>query len=122
MIEDRYCRVSSVLSLKTLTPLLHRQLRSSLENSKGRYLYSKVISDFRLGAEDGSELQDTLDPYRFHNELLKWDSRDWVALLRKQVSFNAESNMSLILLQILYRLAVDHHPWAFNRRTGLAAL
>ncbi|KAH8114457.1 Metalloenzyme, LuxS/M16 peptidase-like protein [Phellopilus nigrolimitatus] len=60
-----------------------RQLQSALESNKAYVLSPKVMTDFILGPEDGSELHKTTDESMFYNELRKWTSDKWTALIKR---------------------------------------
>ncbi|KAH8114464.1 Metalloenzyme, LuxS/M16 peptidase-like protein [Phellopilus nigrolimitatus] len=60
-----------------------RQLRSALESNKASILSPKVMTDFILGPEDGSELQAATDVTTFYDELRKWTSDQWTALIKR---------------------------------------
>ncbi|KAJ7070954.1 Metalloenzyme, LuxS/M16 peptidase-like protein [Mycena amicta] len=60
-----------------------RQLRSKLESAKGDTFSGTVITDFLYGAEDGSELEASLDEIRQYAALRKWTSEEWTSLLQK---------------------------------------
>ncbi|KAJ7597129.1 Metalloenzyme, LuxS/M16 peptidase-like protein [Mycena floridula] len=60
-----------------------RQLRSKLESTKGDTFSDTVISDFLYGAEDGSELEASMDEINQYAELRKWTSKDWTDLLQR---------------------------------------
>ena len=60
-----------------------RQLRSKLESAKGESFSSALITDFLYGAEDGSELDPSLQDIQRYAELRNWTSQDWVKLLQK---------------------------------------
>ncbi|KAH8114466.1 Metalloenzyme, LuxS/M16 peptidase-like protein [Phellopilus nigrolimitatus] len=60
-----------------------RQLRSALESDRASVLSPKVMTDFILGPEDGSELHETTDETTFYDELRKWTSDQWTALIKR---------------------------------------
>ncbi|KAJ6519911.1 Metalloenzyme, LuxS/M16 peptidase-like protein [Mycena sanguinolenta] len=60
-----------------------RQLRSKLESSKGDTFSSTVITDFLYGAEDGSELEASMDEINQFAEVRKWTSKQWTDLIQK---------------------------------------
>ncbi|KAF8216136.1 Metalloenzyme, LuxS/M16 peptidase-like protein [Mycena galopus ATCC 62051] len=60
-----------------------RQLRSKLESSKGDTFSSTVITDFLYGAEDGSELEASMDEINQFAEVRTWTSKQWTDLLQK---------------------------------------
>ncbi|KAJ7254026.1 Metalloenzyme, LuxS/M16 peptidase-like protein [Mycena haematopus] len=60
-----------------------RQLRSKLESSKGDAFSSTVITDFLYGAEDGSELEASMDEINQFAEVRKWTNKQWTDLLQK---------------------------------------
>jgi len=60
-----------------------RQLRSKVETSKGDTFSGTVITDFLYGAEDGSELEPSMDEFNQYAELRKWSSTQWTDLLKK---------------------------------------
>ncbi|KAJ7225434.1 Metalloenzyme, LuxS/M16 peptidase-like protein [Mycena pura] len=60
-----------------------RQLRSKLESSKGDIFYDTVITDFLYGAEDGSELEASMDEINQYAAVRKWTSKQWTDLLQK---------------------------------------
>ncbi|KAF7320399.1 hypothetical protein MKEN_00824700 [Mycena kentingensis (nom. inval.)] len=60
-----------------------RQLRSKLESSKGDTFSGTVIADILYGAEDGSELEASLDEIQQYAALRGWTSKQWTDLLQK---------------------------------------
>ncbi|KAJ6503445.1 Metalloenzyme, LuxS/M16 peptidase-like protein [Mycena vitilis] len=60
-----------------------RQLRSKLESAKGDTFSSTVITDFLYGAEDGSELEASMDEINQYAEIREWTSKQWTDLLQK---------------------------------------
>lgn len=60
-----------------------RQLRSSIESSKGDAFSKTIITDFLYGKEDGSELRQALNEIRGYEILGKWSSKQWTDLLKK---------------------------------------
>ncbi|KAL0951071.1 hypothetical protein HGRIS_007809 [Hohenbuehelia grisea] len=60
-----------------------RQLRSKLESAKGDTFSGTVITDFLYGAEDGSELHDSMDEINQYAETRTWTSKQWTDLLQK---------------------------------------
>ncbi|RDB28821.1 hypothetical protein Hypma_015435 [Hypsizygus marmoreus] len=60
-----------------------RQLRSKLESAKGDTFSGTVITDFLYGAEDGSELKDSMDEIKQYAALRGWTSKEWTDLLEK---------------------------------------
>ena len=42
-----------------------------------------VITDFLLGPEDGSGMEEAFNELKFYEELQSWKSEDWAKLLRK---------------------------------------
>jgi Zn-dependent M16 (insulinase) family peptidase len=60
-----------------------RQLRSKLESAKGSTFSGTIITDFLYGAEDGSELKESMDEINQYADLRHWTGEQWVNLLRK---------------------------------------
>ncbi|KAF9460806.1 Metalloenzyme, LuxS/M16 peptidase-like protein [Collybia nuda] len=60
-----------------------RQLRSKLESAKGDTFSGTIITDFLYGAEDGSELKDSMDEIKQYAILREWPSKRWTDLLRQ---------------------------------------
>ncbi|KAJ6575205.1 Metalloenzyme, LuxS/M16 peptidase-like protein [Mycena capillaripes] len=60
-----------------------RQLRSKLESAKGDTFSSTVITDFLYGAEDGSELEASMDEINQYAAVREWTSKQWTDLLQK---------------------------------------
>ncbi|PBK77299.1 hypothetical protein ARMSODRAFT_874850 [Armillaria solidipes] len=60
-----------------------RQLRSKLESAKGDTFSTNIITDFLYGAEDGSELKDSMDEINQYNEIRSFSSKQWTDLLKK---------------------------------------
>nr|GAT54909.1 predicted protein [Mycena chlorophos] len=60
-----------------------RQLRSKLESAKGDTFSGTIIADFLYGAEDGSDLEASLDEIRQYAALRTWSSGQWTELLQK---------------------------------------
>ncbi|KAF8168013.1 Metalloenzyme, LuxS/M16 peptidase-like protein [Crassisporium funariophilum] len=58
-----------------------RQLRSKLESAKGDTFSGTIITDFLYGAEDGSELYDSMDEINQYASLRLWSSQQWLDLL-----------------------------------------
>lgn len=86
------------------------QLRSKLESSKGDTFSSTVITDFLYGAEDGSELEGSMDEINQFAEVRKWTSKQWTDLLQKYVlSLGAEAYIEASF-QILHRLSFCRCP------------
>lgn len=69
------------------------QLRRKLESAKGDYFSHTIISDFLYGAEDGSELDRSMDEIRDHNILRSWTHSQWAALLSKYVFWSYSSSI-----------------------------
>src|SRR5258708_32081476 len=69
------------------------QLRRSLESSKGDYFSPTIISDFLYGAEDGSDLDRSMDGIGYHNTLRSWTNSQWAALLSKYVFCSYSSSI-----------------------------
>ncbi|KAJ7293661.1 Metalloenzyme, LuxS/M16 peptidase-like protein [Mycena rebaudengoi] len=60
-----------------------RQLRSKLESAKGDTFSGTVITDFLYGAEDGSELEGSMDEINQYAQVRKWTSKQWTDLIQK---------------------------------------
>ncbi|KAJ7169964.1 Metalloenzyme, LuxS/M16 peptidase-like protein [Mycena filopes] len=60
-----------------------RQLRSKLESAKGDTFSSTVITDFLYGAEDGSELEGSMDEINQYAAVRGWTSKQWTDVLQK---------------------------------------
>ncbi|KAF9015263.1 Metalloenzyme, LuxS/M16 peptidase-like protein [Cyathus striatus] len=60
-----------------------RQLRSKLESAKGDTFSGTIITDFLYGAEDGSELQSSMDEINQYSDLRTWTNAQWTTLLQK---------------------------------------
>ncbi|KAJ7630999.1 Metalloenzyme, LuxS/M16 peptidase-like protein [Roridomyces roridus] len=60
-----------------------RQLRSKLESAKGDTFSGTIINDFLYGAEDGSELEASMDEMNQYAAVRKWTSKQWTDLLQK---------------------------------------
>lgn len=59
------------------------QLRSKLESAKGDTFSGTIINDFLYGAEDGSELEASMDEINQYAEVREWTSKQWTDLLQK---------------------------------------
>ncbi|KAJ7487689.1 Metalloenzyme, LuxS/M16 peptidase-like protein [Mycena galericulata] len=60
-----------------------RQLRSKLESAKGDTFSGTIINDFLYGAEDGSELEASMDEINQYAAVRLWTSKQWTDLLQK---------------------------------------
>lgn len=60
-----------------------RQLRSKLESAKGDTFSGTVITDFLYGAEDGSEIEASMDEINQYAAVRGWTSKQWTDLLQK---------------------------------------
>ncbi|KAJ7038105.1 Metalloenzyme, LuxS/M16 peptidase-like protein [Mycena alexandri] len=60
-----------------------RQLRSKLESAKGDTFSGTVITDFLYGAEDGSELEASMDEINQYAAVREWTSKQWTDVLQK---------------------------------------
>ncbi|PPQ88654.1 hypothetical protein CVT25_010230 [Psilocybe cyanescens] len=60
-----------------------RQLRSKLESAKGDTFSNTIIYDVLYGAEDGSELQKSMDEINHYAQMRSWTSEQWTNLLSK---------------------------------------
>ncbi|KAK7058884.1 hypothetical protein VNI00_001508 [Paramarasmius palmivorus] len=60
-----------------------RQLRSKLESAKGDTFSGTIITDFLYGAEDGSEIEASMDEINQYAEIRRWSSKQWTDLLQK---------------------------------------
>jgi Zn-dependent M16 (insulinase) family peptidase len=59
------------------------KLRSKLESAKGDTFSGTVITDFLYGAEDGSELEASMDEINQYAAVREWTSKQWTDLLQK---------------------------------------
>ncbi|KAG5654101.1 hypothetical protein H0H81_007515 [Sphagnurus paluster] len=78
--------VSEGLDMERMAMVINReerQLRSKLESAKGDTFSGTIITDFLYGAEDGSELKDSMDEIKQYAELRTWPSSLWTDLLEK---------------------------------------
>ncbi|CAK5280254.1 unnamed protein product [Mycena citricolor] len=78
--------VAEGLDMERMTMVIsrdERQLRSKLESSKGDTFSGTVITDFLYGAEDGSELEASMDELSQYADLRKWTSKQWTDILQK---------------------------------------
>ncbi|KZV65225.1 hypothetical protein PENSPDRAFT_587192 [Peniophora sp. CONT] len=69
--------------MRMVIDLDERQVRSRLESSGGDIYSQAIISDFLYGNPDGSDIGPFLNEFRLNDELRKWTSQAWAALLTK---------------------------------------
>ncbi|KAK2461846.1 hypothetical protein APHAL10511_006309 [Amanita phalloides] len=60
-----------------------RQLRSRLESAKGDTFSGTIITDFLYGADDGSDLDASMDEINHYAQLRDWTDQQWTDLLRR---------------------------------------
>ncbi|KAF5377430.1 hypothetical protein D9615_005325 [Tricholomella constricta] len=86
MLKESFGRiVKEGIDMERMTMVINReerQLRSKLESAKGDTFSGTIITDFLYGAEDGSELKDSMDEIKQYNELRAWSSDSWTNLLQ----------------------------------------
>ncbi|GLB36235.1 putative insulinase (Peptidase family M16) [Lyophyllum shimeji] len=78
--------VEEGIDMKRMAMVINREerkLRSKLESAKGDTFSGNIITDFLYGAEDGSELKDSMDEINQFAELRGWSSNNWTSLLQK---------------------------------------
>lgn len=78
--------IAKGLDMERMTMVIdrdERQLRSKLESAKGDTWSSTIITDFLYGAEDGSELEASMDEINQYATLRQWTSKQWTDLLQK---------------------------------------
>ncbi|KAF9569657.1 hypothetical protein CPC08DRAFT_731821 [Agrocybe pediades] len=78
--------VSEGLDMQRMAMVLNRderQLRSKLESAKGDTFSGTLITDVLYGAEDGSEIQSSMDEINYYSQLRTWTSAQWTSLLSK---------------------------------------
>ncbi|KDR85083.1 hypothetical protein GALMADRAFT_233694 [Galerina marginata CBS 339.88] len=78
--------VKDGIDMQRMTMVLsrdERQLRSKLESAKGDTFSGTIITDFLYGAEDGSEIQRSMDEINYYLQLKSWTSEQWTSLLSK---------------------------------------
>ncbi|KZT05962.1 uncharacterized protein LAESUDRAFT_701454 [Laetiporus sulphureus 93-53] len=86
-LKDSFRRIADEgVDMKRMAMVINRderQLRSKIETSKGDTFSGTIITDFLYGAEDGSELDPSMDEINQYAQLRKWSSKNWTDLLRK---------------------------------------
>ncbi|KAG6845767.1 hypothetical protein H0H87_003821 [Tephrocybe sp. NHM501043] len=78
--------VKEGIDMERMTMILNReerQLRSKLESAKGDTFSGSIITDFLYGAEDGSNLKESMNDIKQFTELRGWSSESWTSLLQK---------------------------------------
>ncbi|KAF8078531.1 Metalloenzyme, LuxS/M16 peptidase-like protein [Lyophyllum atratum] len=89
--------VKEGIDMKRMAMVINREerkLRSKLESAKGDTFSGNIITDFLYGAEDGSELKDSMDEIKQYAELRDWLSASWTKLLQK---YYVDSHSVIIL-------------------------
>lgn len=59
------------------------QLLNTLESDAGDALTYALLTDFLFGAEDSSQLSDSLNDIKRFKTLQNWTAADWANLLEK---------------------------------------
>ncbi|KAG6911895.1 hypothetical protein DXG01_000142 [Tephrocybe rancida] len=78
--------VEEGIDMKRMAMILNReerQLRSKLESAKGDSFSGSVITDVLYGAEDGSNLKESMNDIKQFADLRSWSSEAWTSLLQK---------------------------------------